>query len=196
MSAIVCVVRPEGELDHATVAERLGEMGDARDVARPLPPPRLSLVPYARTPAAIVVGAAPEPTDGLVVHRYRVETSTPIAGDVGGIGVVTLFRRKPGLDLETFRRSWHEGHSPLAMRVHPLNRYVRHVVEESLEDAPPLDGIVIEQVRERADLTRPWRFFGGDGLWLVGAVRIGLDVRRWLDLSTIENQLVRYDDKP
>lgn len=196
MLETVYVVRPRGQLSHRQLAARLGEPKDASEVARPVPPPRLGIVPYVRRPFAVTVGAPPDSDDGVVVQRYRVETTTPIAGAAGGVGVVTLLRRRPGLDDATFRARWHDGHSPLAMRVHPLTRYVRHTVVEPLDGAPPLDGIVIEQVRERADLTRPWRFFGAGGSWLLGAMRVGFDVRGWLDLSTIENQLVRYDERP
>jgi len=143
--------------------------------------------------AVIVAADAAPPVAGLRVHAYRVRPSAPIDAEPGGPAMVTLFSRRRGLDRDDFLRRWHDGHTPLALRVHPLVRYVRHVVEVPLDGAPPLDGIVLEQVRDLADLVRPWRFFGGPGAMIRNMVRVGLDARGFIDLSTIENQLVAVE---
>lgn len=199
-SSIALVLRPSAPLSaegHEEFAERVHEFAAATPGARQVcvgsrPPPRLSVIPFARQPAAVVLASGvPDHTPGLVAHAYRVETSEPLPGPEQGVGMITLFSRRPGLDASAFMTRWHEGHSPLALSVHPLIRYVRHRVVEPLGKAPPRDGIVLEMTPRQRDVLSPIRFFGGPLRALPNMVRIGLDARGFLDLSTIENQLVR-----
>lgn len=193
------VIRPGAGQSHAALARRVRESVLPRMDARELwvterAPPRSPVIPLSRAPMAVVVATAPAPAvDGLQVHAYRVRPSAPIEGAPGGPAMVTLFSRRGGLDRDDFLRRWHDGHTPLALRVHPLVRYVRHVVEAPIDGAPPLDGIVLEQVRDRADVVRPWRFFGGPLAMVPNMLRVGLDARGFIDLSTIENQLVSVE---
>jgi hypothetical protein len=177
-------------------------------------PPRLSVVPLSRERLALIslwderdpVGAAARWTPRLAalagrlrLEGYHVEEALPRAyardwpdgAQTPGVGLLTLLRRRPGLsDMEFFRR-WHDGHSPLALRVHPLWCYVRNVVARPVVDGtPPLCGIVEEQFRTPADLLDPVRLFGGPLRMIPNMARIGLDVRGFLDLGTLENYLV------
>jgi uncharacterized protein (TIGR02118 family) len=107
----------------------------------------------------------------------------PEGAPTPGIKQVTLLRRKSGLDYADFLRSWHEVHTPLAMRVHPLWAYNRNVVEQKFDsDAPDYDGIVELMFRSVEDLTEPARFFGSQE----GMQSIMKDVVTWLDLERIE----------
>jgi hypothetical protein len=175
-------------------------------------PPRLSIVPYRRDRLALISiwdenppeQAAARFRDCLVqagaAAAYRVSESLPRAygrdwpdgADTPGLGMLTLFRRKAGLSGEEFLRRWHQGHTPLALTVHPLWNYVRNVVEEpALQGSPPLDAIVEEQFRSAGELLNPIRLFGGP-LWMVpNMIRIGLDVKGFIELGTLENYLVR-----
>lgn len=185
-------------------------------------PPRFSVVPFGRRRLAVVslwesddqrgsvdwqsIMAAP----GEVLAGYRVNESIPMAykqdwpdgEQTPGVGLLTLFRRKPGLDDEDFLHRWHGVHSPLTMRNQPNWCYVRNVVEECLvEGSPDFDGIVEEHFRTAEDLLDPVAFFGGP--WTPTRLRggqllhmvpnmiaMGLDVQRFIDLSTLETYLV------
>ena len=193
---VVFVIRPDADLSREQLGARLRRAVTTRtgELALAVPPPRIAVLPFARTPFALVsANAEPAPAPGLRVEAYRVETTTPVEGDPRDVAMVTLFRRKPGLDDDELMERWHGAHSELAVRTHPLTRYVRHRVIEPLAGAPPLDGIVIEQVRERADLLRPWRFFGGAGFWLPSMIRVSVDAMGFIDMKTIENHLVEVE---
>jgi hypothetical protein len=174
-------------------------------------PPRLSVVPYRRDRLALVSlwdAAAPAEAAerwnsfllGLGASAgYRVQESSPRTyqrdwpdgAQTPGLGLLTLLHRRRGLSDETFLRRWHDGHSPLALEVHPLWSYVRNVVEASvLEGSPSLCGIVEEQFRTRRDLLDPVVLFGGWRRMLPNMARVLHDVRGFLDLSALENYLV------
>jgi hypothetical protein len=174
-------------------------------------PPRLSVMPFRRDRLALVSlwdGAPP----GAAVARwnallqgegatagYRVDESLPRAyardwpdgRDTPGGTMLTLLHRRPGLSDAEFLRRWHEGHSPLALRIHPLWHYVRNVVVAPiLPGSPSLCGIVEEHVRTRGELLDPARFFGGWVRMLPNMLRVYADVRGFLDLAALENYLV------
>lgn len=183
---ILTILRPLPGASREALSAALRRLAPA--AARPLPRPALRLLPLARRAAALALGdvSAPE----LVAHRYRVDTAIPKDGPCGPFGLLTLIRRRPGMDDATFTRRWFEGHSPLAMAVHPMVRYERHVVREPLPGAPPLDGVVLEHFRELRDVTDPRRFFGGRGRPLADALHVARDAAGFLDLRAIENHLV------
>jgi hypothetical protein len=171
-------------------------------------PPRLSLVPFGRAPLALV-SIWPQPGDdslaawrervpegaGVGVGAYRVEESVPLAyardwpeGEpTPGLGLLTLFRRRRGLSDADFLRRWHEGHTPLALEVHPFWSYLRNVV---VAGEPPLDAIVEEHFRAPEDVLDPRRFFGGAGKMLPNLARVGVDIARFIDLASLETYLV------
>jgi hypothetical protein len=145
-------------------------------------PPRLALVPYQRRRVAVVSIVEPDDREGEVDWRallsgpgeelagYRVDESVPMAvsrdwpdGHVTpGVVLLTLFRRKPGLNDDELRRLWFDEHGPMTLRNQPNWGYVRNWVKEPVVDgSPPFDGIVEEHFREPADLFDPIWFFGG-----------------------------------
>jgi len=174
-------------------------------------PPRLTVIPFRRAPICAVTldGDASDPAGWVEVMRralpgvqiagYRVEQAVPVAysrdwadgEDTPGLGLLTLMRKPAALDWDRFIRRWHGHHTPLSLEIHPLWSYLRGVVEAPLLPAsPPLDGIVEEHFRTRGDLLNPVRFFGGPLRMLPNMIRVGLDVRGFIDLRTIENYLV------
>lgn len=201
------------------VVERLAPRLLARDPAAlkltftACRPPRLSVLPFRRDAAALV-SVVPRAGDddaeawaraigGILgaarVEGYRVVESVPCAYARGwpdgvrtpGAGLLTLFRRRPGQSDEDFFRAWHGGHTPLSLRIHPLWNYVRNVVvEPATAGSTRLDAIVEEHFRSRADLLVPPRFFGGPLAMLPNMVRVALDIRRFIDLSSMEVWLV------
>ena len=114
-----------------------------------VPPPALSLVPFRRSPMALVsmhgdetalaeagrrLGTLPGRVEG-----YAVEESVPIAcARPPRATLVTLFRRAPRVSTELFLRRWHGEHTPMTLEIHPVVGYVRNVVRAPLApDAPP-----------------------------------------------------------
>jgi hypothetical protein len=203
------VFRPDGPTTHAAFARRIEDEvlpallaeGPARlkAVFTERPPPRLALVPFSRAPVAVVSWwsdeAAPARHPGFSVQAYDVEEAVPRAYErtwpdgerSPGVNLLTLFSRRPGLDDATFFARWHDGHTPLSLEIHPLWAYVRNVVREPLDGAPPLDGIVEEQFRSAADLLRPTRMYGGGLLrTLRNMVRVGVDIHGFMDLRSME----------
>jgi hypothetical protein len=174
-------------------------------------PPRLSVMPFRRGRVALVSlwgEASPEAAatrwnalmqvEGAAAG-YRVEESVPRAyrrdwpegQDTPGGSMLTLLHRRAGLTDAEFLRRWHDGHSPLALEVHPLWNYVRNVVAAPvLPGSPLLCGIVEEQFRTRGELLDPVQFFGGWLGMVPNMLRVYRDVRSFLDLAAIENFLV------
>jgi len=174
-------------------------------------PPRLSVVPFRRQPVALVslwcregqsaddwLGIIGASASDMAVEGYRVDESVPVGYErdwpdgqtTPGVGLLTLFRRKPGLNDEQLIARWHGRHTPLTLRIHPVWCYVRNVVVRSLTPgAPPLDGIVEEHFRSRSELLNPLRFFGGARRMLPHMIEVAADIRRFIDLWTIETFL-------
>lgn len=174
-------------------------------------PPRLSVMPFRRDRLALISLWDPGDPDGAATRwnallraegaaaGYRVEESAPRTydrdwpdgQDTPGGSMLTLLHRRAGLDDAEFLRRWHEGHSPLALQIHPLWNYVRNVVAAPvLPGSPPVSGIVEEQCRTRGELLDPVKFFGGWLRMVPNMLRVWADVRGFLDLAAIENYLV------
>jgi uncharacterized protein (TIGR02118 family) len=126
---------------------------------------------------------------------YAVDEAVPLdyerdwpLGEVSpGAKQVTFLQRKPGLDDDAFLGHWFGTHTPLALRIHPLWRYVRGRVLSSIDagapdaPAPPLDGIVELHFRSLEDITDPVRLFGS----MKNIRVIQEDVAQFIDMSTI-----------
>ena len=174
-------------------------------------PPRLCLVPFKRTRVALFSvwdddpAAAPRWTGRVLATGagawagYRVAESAPRryprdwpdGAPTPGVGLLTRLTRRRGLADAEYLRRWHEGHSTLALEVHPLWGYVRNVIEAPvLDGTPPCDGIVEEQFREARDLLTPWGLFGGAVAMLPNMARVGVDLLGLLDLRALESWLV------
>ena len=101
--------------------------------------------------------------------------------------MLTLFRRKPGIDRESFLTRWHNGHTPLSLKLHPLWNYNRNVVLAPIASgAEPHEGIVEEQFRSEADLLNPFRFFGPPYKVPLHMLQVYRDTRTFIDMKTIE----------
>jgi hypothetical protein len=177
------------------------------------PSPPRSIIPFAKKRIALLSmwvspDDGPPPgevremakAEGLDVWGYRVEESTPVAYErtwpeaewTPGVGLLTIFNQRSGIDFPTFIRRWHGGHTPLTLKIHPVWNYVRNVVKETvLPETPHLDAIVEEQFRERNDLLSSIRFFGGPFWMFPNMIRVGLDIRRFIDLSSLETYFTR-----
>jgi hypothetical protein len=174
-------------------------------------PPRLTILPFRRDRIAVVSlwdEGAPEAAAGRwnaplasegAAAGYRVHESVPRAyrrdwpdgRDTPGASMLTLLHRRTGLADAEFLRRWHEGHSPMALEIHPLWNYVRNVVAaRCLPGSPPVCGLVEEQFRTRGELRHPVRLFGGWWRMVPNMLRVYGAVRRFLDLAALENYQV------
>jgi len=175
--------------------------------------PRLPVIPFRREPVALislwplgderldprpwVEQLAPLAQD---LAGYRVEESTPLAYNrqwadqvpTPGIGLLTFFKRRPGLNDDVFMQRWHGGHSPLSLKIHPLWNYIRNVVREPVfPGSPPWEGLVEEHFQHAEDLLNPLRFFGGPIKMLPNMARVAKDVAGFLDLKSLHSFLVQ-----
>ena len=165
-------------------------------------PPRISVIPFSRQKvAAFSVTGSRSGTREVISDAegftgiYRVEEAIPVSyertwndGDpTPGVCMLTLFRRKPGLDDETFISRWHHGHTPLSLKLHPLWNYNRNaVVESSGENRAHYEGIVEEQFRNPAELLNPFLFFGPPLKTPLHMLQVWRDSRSFIDMKTIE----------
>ena len=77
------------------------------------------------------------------------------------IGTAMIARQD--INQEEFFKRWHESHTPLSLKIHPLTRYVRNVVSRVLTvDAPNYHGLVFESVRSLEILSSVEYFYGND----------------------------------
>ncbi len=165
-----------------------------------LVPPRVSLVPFRRTPMALVSVHGEEAALAEAGRRlatlpgtlegYAVDETVPVPRrSEAAATLVTLFRRAPRVSPELFLRRWHEEHTAMTLEIHPVVGYVRNVVRAPLvPSAAPWDGIVTEDFASLADLTT-LRLFGRGPRALVNVLRIARHVPTFLDLSTLEAYL-------
>lgn len=166
------------------------------------PPPRISVIPFSRTKTAAFSVTGAKKVDRSIINGaggfagiFNVEEAIPVTyrkewedgSPTPGICMLTLFRRKPGLDDETFISRWHLGHTPLSLRLHPLWNYNRNVVT-GISGACPVryEGIVEEQFRTSSELLNPFRFFGPPLKTPVHMFQVFKDSRSFIDMKTIE----------
>lgn len=176
-------------------------------------PPRITIIPFSRKKIAAisVYKSSPGPVEELRMAKgfsgaYRVTEALPVAyrknwkdGEITpGACLLTLFSKKKGIDYKTFIHRWHNGHTPLSLRIHPLWNYVRNVVNERIfEDTAWFDGIVEEQVRESRDLLNPFRFFGNPLIIVPRMLKVYSDTKSFIDYAGMETYLAaEYHVKP
>jgi len=168
-------------------------------------PPGITIIPFRRSKiAAISIHKSnPEPVEELKKAKgfcgaYRVTEALPAAyqktwkdGEpTPGACLLTLFSKKKSIDYKTFIHRWHNSHTPLSLRIHPLWNYIRNVVNEGLsEDSARFDGIVEEQVRKTPDLLNPFRFFGNPLIIIPRMIRVYSDTKSFIDYRTMETYL-------
>jgi len=167
-------------------------------------PPALSIIPFGKSKIACISIHAEQ--DQLYtevagqqgyVGCYRVEEALPVfykkdweGKKTPGICLLTLFRKKKSLDRLTFLDRWHNGHTPLSLKIHPLWHYSRNVVTEQ-ESEEFFDGIVEEHTRTDQELLNPFKFFGNPLVIVPNMLRVYFDVRGFLDYGSVQPYLTR-----
>ena len=168
-------------------------------------PPRISIIPFKKKKIAVLSiyskkGPFLQSIAGAEGYAgaYAVEEAIPAGynkswedgSPTPGECLLTLFHKKPGIGQDTFIRRWHEGHTPLSLKLHPLWNYNRNVVKGLLsEDSPWYDGIVEEQVREASHLLNPFIFFGPPLKVPLHMYQVLVDTRSFIDIKRIETYL-------
>lgn len=167
-------------------------------------PPAISTIPFGKSKIAAISihqnqiqdKEAFEGIDGYS-GSFLVEEALPVEYDktwddkTPGVCLLSLFRKKKNISYDTFIDRWHNGHTPLSLEIHPLWHYSRNVVKEGLGDGEIwYDGIVEEHCRTRSELMNPTKFFGNVFMMLPNMIRVYLDVKSFLDYSSIEPYLV------
>jgi len=169
------------------------------------PPPKISVIPFRKSKLAVfsVYKQDHEKIDFLMKAEgfsgaFSVEEALPVSYNktwsdgepTPGVCLLTLFHRKPGIDYDTFLDRWHNGHTPLSLKLHPLWNYNRNVVLQKICDHPCwYDGIVEEQTRTRSELLNPFKFFG-NALEITGnMIAVYRDTKSFLDYKRIETYL-------
>ena len=171
------------------------------------PPPRLSVIPFRKDLVCLVTfsGKKEPPAEILsgipgFFGAYEADMTLPLAYEISwcegegtpGCGLLTLFRKRPDLDYDAFISRWHDGHTPLSLRIHPLWNYVRNVVTSAyVKGSTWYDGIVEEHFRCGEDLLKPVRFFGGLFPMPVNMFKVLKDVRSFIDYKSIETYFIK-----
>jgi len=165
-------------------------------------PPSFSLIPYRKEKIAMI-SVHDEDNDYLNILKkakgfagsFMVTEALPVAyqkdwkdgAPTPGVCLLTLFRQKKGIEYDSFIDRWHNGHTPLTLKIHPIYHYNRNVVDKGLGEPPVwYDGIVEEHCRTRKELMNPFKFFGPP--W--NMIKVFFDVKTFIDYKSIETYLV------
>lgn len=170
-------------------------------------PPGYSVIPFKKIKiAAISVYFKKEKEiipslleSGEFIGSYQVTEALPVEYDktwpdgeiTPGVCMLTIFRKKKGLEYEKFIDRWHNGHTPLSLKVHPLWHYNRNVVDEQSPSSTEIfDGIVEEHCRTSSELFNPFKFFGNPLVIIPRMIQVYFDVNSFIDYPSIESYVV------
>ncbi len=169
-------------------------------------PPKVSIIPFKKKKiASITVKKNDEKAIEVITQlqgfegAYSVTEALPVAYEktwaegekTPGDCLLTLFKQKKNIDYKTFLDRWHNSHTPMSLKYHPLWHYNRNVVDELLTDySVRWDGIVEEHMRTRSELMNPFKFFGGPLVILQRMLHVYTDTKSFLDYKTVEPYLV------
>jgi hypothetical protein len=167
-----------------------------------IPPPKMSVIPFKKNKVAafsvyfstvnseVLLKGEPGFSGGFLVEEalpVAYEKSWEDGAKTPGVCLLTLFQKKKNMDYNTFIHRWHNGHTPLSLKIHPLWNYNRNVVMEKLtDDSYEWDGIVEEHFRTSSDLLNPAKFFGNPLAMIYNMLRVYFDTHSFIDYKTIE----------
>ena len=168
-------------------------------------PPTISIIPFKKNKIASlsVLQKNTSLSENLLkcngfAGAYQVTEALPVAYEktwndgeaTPGVNLLTLFRQKKGITYEAFIDRWHNSHTPLSLRLHPLWNYNRNVVNNKMtENSINWDGIVEEHFRSRSELLNPFKFFGKPLSIIPNMIEVYTDTNAFLDYKTIETYL-------
>jgi len=165
-------------------------------------PPKISIIPFKKKKmAAFSIFKTSEESILSLVNcegfkgNYLVDEALPVQynktwSDLSftpGICLLTLFKQKEGISQKQFIDTWHNSHTPLSLKIHPLWNYNRNVVRQKLKSTSfPWDGIVEEQFKNSNDLLNPIKFFGNPLVMPYRMWQVYSDTKSFLDYKSIE----------
>ncbi len=168
-------------------------------------PPVFSIIPFGKKKmAAISVFQSSQVPVEILMNEpgfrgaYRVDEALPVSyqrnwkdGDrTPGVCLLTLFSKKKNINYTTFINRWHNGHTPLSLRIHPLWNYTRNEIKETLTPGSiKYNGIVEEQMKTEADLLNPFTFFGNPLIIIPRMIKVYADTKSFIDYSSMETYL-------
>jgi hypothetical protein len=169
------------------------------------PPPAISIIPFKKKKVAVISLSYEKSIQDTEIRQAEGYTGTfvvtealPVAyaktwkdGEATpGICLLTLFNQKKDIDYGTFIDRWHNSHTPLSLKLHPLWHYNRNVVDKRASDnLENWDGIVEEHFKTRAELLNPFKFFGNPIHIIPNMIAVYRDTNSFLDYITIEPYL-------
>lgn len=168
-------------------------------------PPSFSVIPFKKGKIAVfsVVSEKKENVELLIKEpgfagSYLVEEALPVVynkvwkdGEITpGVCLLTLFKKRKGIDEKTFMHRWHQKHTPLSLKILPLWHYNRNEIKSKLTNSSiSWDGIVEEHFRHKSELMNPLKFFGNPWIMFFNMIRVYIDTKSFLDYKTIEPYL-------
>lgn len=168
-------------------------------------PPIISIIPFKKKKIAVISICSEEngPLSDIqnakgFVGSFEVNEALPVAYTKNwedgmptpGICLLTLFKQKKGIAYDTFIDRWHNSHTPISLKLHPLWNYNRNVVDKrGKENIENWDGIVEEHFRTRSELMNPFKFFGKPLKVIPNMIEVYRDTNSFLDYKTIEPYL-------
>ena len=212
---MICLVRGSKEESYAAFKERILLLANkivkdhhpekVKVVLTENKPPAISIIPFKKKKVASIsviddqchyvndiknaegFSGSFEVTEALPVSYskdWQDGLSTP------GICLLTLFRKKKSIDYPTFIDRWHNSHTPLSLKLHPLWNYNRNVVDRSgSKNTESWDGIVEEHCKTKDDLLNPFKFFGSPLHIIPNMIAVYRDTKSFLDYGSIEPYL-------
>ena len=212
---MICLIRGSKEESYAAFKEKILSLANkiAKDhqpdkvkvVLTENKPPAVSIIPFKKKKIASIsvvhdqnhvlndienfVGfsGAFEVTEALPVAYVK---NWPDGMATPGVCLLTLFRQKKSIDYTTFIDRWHNSHTPLSLKLHPLWNYNRNVVDGAVSHkAESWDGIVEEHCRTSSDLLNPFQFFGKPLGIIPNMIAVYRDTKSFLDYGSIEPYL-------
>jgi len=170
-------------------------------------PPKIAVIPFRKSKIAAIsvyYDKQSEPIPSLLKSKgfagmYKVTEALPVKYDktwvdgeiTPGVCLLTLFRKKKDLEYGNFLERWHNGHTPLSLKIHPLWHYNRNVVEKNFPaTVEKFDGIVEEHCKTSSELFNPFKFFGNPLVIIPRMLQVYFDVKSFIDYPSIEPYLV------
>jgi len=168
-------------------------------------PPSISIIPFKKDKIASISIKSNENNQFNELKNelgfagfFEVTEALPVAYDKNwadgettpGVCLLTLFNQKRSIDYNTFINRWHNSHTPLSLKIHPLTHYNRNVVEEPwAKNKENWDGIVEEHCKTKTELLNPTKFFGGILKMIPNMILVYTDTKSFIDYGTIETYL-------
>ena len=168
-------------------------------------PPLFSIIPFQHKKIAVLSSYSDEAIIDTVlsslrgyVGSFKVSEALPVsytktwADGVAtpGVCLLTLFNKKKDISYDAFIDTWHNSHTPLSLKFHPLWNYNRNVVNENdANNKETWDGIVEEHVKTKNDLLNPFRFFGNPFVIIQRMIAVYKDTKKFIDYPSMQPYL-------